>query len=419
MEASASGCAKGLRVGIVGGSIAGCMCAIELSRAGCEVKVFERSTGQLEDRGAGIATSIPHLELLKRRDLVDSGFPVIHTGNSIWTVPTEGERQGRILRVQPASVASMSWGLLFANHRKRVPEEVYHRGCNVTGVEEHADGPVTLALEDGRRLTFDLVVFADGYQSWGRRQLFPEVKAEYAGYLIWRGMVEEARVPAATYGAEGRVEWAIHEGGLCILYAIPGSGGECSAGERRVNWGWYALTPEARLAELLTDKWGRRHETSLPRGAAREEHVRVLHERARRELRGVAADVICATAEPFIQVVYDLHVPAYVRGRVCLMGDASSIARPHTAAGAIKAQQQAMALSQALQAHGTLEEALRAWNEEVWGVGDRQVSLGKVLGRALLTEAPDWSTMDEARMVEWWDAATRGVHVYYARSTAA
>jgi|GEM_PF-6178321 len=81
----------------------------------------------------------------------------------------------------------------------------------------------------------------------------------------------------------------------------------------------------------------------------------------------------CSTAESFIQVVYDLHVLAYVRGQVCLMGDASSIARPHTAGGAIKAQQQAMALNQ----------ALRAWNE--------------------------------ARMVEWWDATTRGMHVYYAR----
>ncbi|WP_395843104.1 FAD-dependent monooxygenase [Cystobacter fuscus] len=415
MEVSASECAKGLRVGIVGGSIAGCVCAIELSRAGCEVEVFERSTGQFEDRGAGITTSLPHLELLKQRDLVDSHFPVVEAGSSMWTVPAEGEPRGRILRVQPASVAGMNWGQLFANHRKRVPEKVYHRGCDVTGVEARTDGPVTLVLEDGRRFTFDLVVFADGYQSWGRGQLFPEVKAEYAGYLMWRGMVEEERVPAATYGAEGRVEWAVHEGGLCILYAIPGVREECASGQRRVNWAWYTLTPEARLGELLTDKRGRRHETSLPRGAARGEHVRALHEHARQALRGVAAEVICSTAEPFIQVVYDLHVPAYVRGRVCLMGDASSIARPHTAGGAIKAQQQAMALSQALRTHGTLDEALRAWNEEVWEAGDKQVSLGKALGRAMLTEAPDWGAMDEARMVEWWDATTRGMHVYYAR----
>jgi 2-polyprenyl-6-methoxyphenol hydroxylase-like FAD-dependent oxidoreductase len=418
METPATGCAKGLRVGIVGGSIAGCVSAIELSRAGCEVKVFERSTGQLEDRGAGITTSYPHLELLKQRDLVDADFPIIHGESFMWTVPVEGERKGRILRVQPATAAGVNWGLLFAQHRKRVPEGVYHRGCNVTGLEEHADGTVTLVLEDGRRFTFDLVIFADGYQSWGREHLFPELKAEYAGYIIWRGLVEGARVPAGAYEKDGMAEWAVHEGGLCILYGIPGPGGECSLEGRRMNWVWYNLLPEAQLPELLTDRHGRRHETSLPRGAAREEQVRAVHERARRVLRGGAADVICATAEPFIQVVYDLHVPAYVRVRVCLMGDASSIARPHTAAGAIKAQQQAVALSQALRAHGTLEEALRAWNTEVWGAGDKQVSLGKALGRGLLTHAPDWGAMDEARMAEWWGAATRGMQVYYARPAA-
>jgi 2-polyprenyl-6-methoxyphenol hydroxylase-like FAD-dependent oxidoreductase len=56
---------SGLRVAIAGGAIAGCAAAIELSRLGCEVSVFERSLGQLEDRGAGIASSVEHLELLR------------------------------------------------------------------------------------------------------------------------------------------------------------------------------------------------------------------------------------------------------------------------------------------------------------------------------------------------------------------
>jgi 2-polyprenyl-6-methoxyphenol hydroxylase-like FAD-dependent oxidoreductase len=211
-------------------------------------------------------------------------------------------------------------------------------------------------------------------------------------------------------------EWAVHEGGLCVFYPIPGPRGGTAPGQRVMNWAWYNLTPEARLPELLTDKQGRRHESSLPQGAATAEHVWYIHNHARRMLRGMAADIICATAEPFIQVIYDLHVPCYVHGRICLVGDASSIARPHTAAGAIKAQLQAIALAKALRSHGSPEGALRAWNEEVWSAADKQVSLGKVLGRALVTAAPDWSAMDEARMTEWWKAATSGVYVYYSRA---
>ena len=65
MTGNADSLPSGLRVAIVGGAIAGCAAAIELGRLGCEVTVFERSPGRLEDRGAGIASSLQHLELLK------------------------------------------------------------------------------------------------------------------------------------------------------------------------------------------------------------------------------------------------------------------------------------------------------------------------------------------------------------------
>ena len=40
---------RGSRVGIIGGSIAGCATAIALARLGCDVQVFERSSGVLRD----------------------------------------------------------------------------------------------------------------------------------------------------------------------------------------------------------------------------------------------------------------------------------------------------------------------------------------------------------------------------------
>ena len=49
--------ADSLRVGIVGGSIAGSATAVLMSRADHEVTVFERSSVELKSRGAGIATT--------------------------------------------------------------------------------------------------------------------------------------------------------------------------------------------------------------------------------------------------------------------------------------------------------------------------------------------------------------------------
>ena len=64
-----------LRIGIVGGSISGCAAAIEMSRAGHEVTVFERSSKALKGRGAGIGTPVSMLQSLIKRDLLDEEFP--------------------------------------------------------------------------------------------------------------------------------------------------------------------------------------------------------------------------------------------------------------------------------------------------------------------------------------------------------
>lgn len=72
-----TGCARGLRVGIVGGSIGGCVAAIALARVGCEVSVFERSRAQFEDRGAGISSPLAHLEWLRAEGLIDADLPFV------------------------------------------------------------------------------------------------------------------------------------------------------------------------------------------------------------------------------------------------------------------------------------------------------------------------------------------------------
>ena len=96
---------SGSRVGVVGGSIAGCAAAIALTRAGCEVEVFERSTGELRDRGSGIALPRRFLdELVARRFL--AGDYVACVAARRWWVLADGSTSGRLLWDQPVGESS-------------------------------------------------------------------------------------------------------------------------------------------------------------------------------------------------------------------------------------------------------------------------------------------------------------------------
>lgn len=97
-------------------------------------------------------------------------------------------------------------------------------------------------------------------------------------------------------------------------------------------------------------------------------------------------------------------VPAYHHGRICLIGDAGALARPHTVAGALKSMNDAISLSEMLKTHESVDEALTSWDSERTALNNRLVAYGGQLGRALVTEIPDWSKMNPASMKIWFDS---------------
>jgi len=68
----------------------------------------------------------------------------------------------------------------------------------------------------------------------------------------------------------------------------------------------------------------------------------------------------------------------------------------------------ALALADALTTSGTLDDALRAWDAAQSAEGRRLVTLGQVMGRALIQDIPAWQQMDAAAMEHWWTALMRG-----------
>jgi 2-polyprenyl-6-methoxyphenol hydroxylase-like FAD-dependent oxidoreductase len=402
-------------VAIVGGSIAGCAAAIALRRAGCEVTVYERSRGKLEDRGAGIGMPLALLHTLIERDFVDANIAHLQATKAPFVLRAGGEEagdaRGRLLWEQPIAAAVTNWGIVYRHLRSRIPDALYHQGQEVTAVSDPEDDTVSVHLADGHTAQFDLVVCADGQQSVGRRLLFPAQPLQYVGYILWRGLAEEQAVADIPL-FEDRVTWAVSATGYCLLYLVPSRTEEVAVGKRQVNWVLYENVADTALPGVLTDAQGVVYHTSLPPGGASAAQVAYIHHRARQHFPGYVADAVCATPTPFIQAVFDLAIPTYRRGRLCLIGDASTLCRPHAASGAVKALTNAMALADVLTPPGVLADALDAWDAAQSAEGRRLVTLGQVMGRAFVQNVPTWQQMDATAMAHWWTALMRGQHWY-------
>ena len=393
---------RGLRVGIVGGSIAGCTAAIELVRLGCEVTLFERTGEELKDRGAGIGVPPSVIDTFITRDLVDADTPYFSSPafTRLWRTARE-RRYGYLAWDQPASLALLNWGGLYRNLRKRVPDQVYRTEQRVVALHEQGTGSVGVGLADGAVHAFDLVVCADGYTSLGRRALFPEVAIHYAGYVIWRGFLLEQELDESQPLERG-VRCLGYPGGHGIFYFVPGPDGSVAPGKRLVNWGMYLPVAERTLSEFLTDKEGKAREGSLPPGAMPSATEMSLKQQARTCIPDYYAEIVTKSENTFVYAIYDCQVPAYRKGRICLAGDAGAYARPHSAAGALKGINDAIALAEALNTHQSLDEALTDWDKTQTETNNNLVRFGNQLGRALVTEIPDWSSMDATGMEKWF-----------------
>jgi 2-polyprenyl-6-methoxyphenol hydroxylase-like FAD-dependent oxidoreductase len=245
-----------------------------------------------------------------------------------------------------------------------------------------------LTFEDGSTESFDVVVGADGYCSTVRRAVSPDTAPAYAGYVLWRGNYAEGLLtdPAVADLFDDGLLTVCFSGGHAILYLIPGRDGETGKGERWVNWAVYGAPPEGMD---FTEP------TSLPPGKVPAPLAARLVEVVDRHLPPAWAAVVHQTpAEALsVQPIYDHAVPTFVSGRVVLVGDAAALSRPHTAGGATKAMQEAVAFETAGRAHDFWPDLLAAFNADRCTAARDLVETSRRVGRGLVEDTPDWTTM--------------------------
>src|SRR5258708_1948128 len=137
----------------------------------------------------------------------------------------------------------------------------------------------------------------------------------------------------------------------------------------------------------MTDKDGMLREVSLSPGVVQERHIAELRDDATSKLPPPLSEAVLNTAQPFIQLIFDCEVPNMVVGRVCLIGDAAFVARPHAAAGTAKAAEDGWKLGVALkECEGDVLAALRIWEPSQLKLGRGVLARTRTAGQRLQFE---------------------------------
>ena len=363
------------KVTISGGSVAGLCNAISLRKLGATVTVHERVPGPMLARGAGIVVQRELIQLLEENGA--GPLPFTTCRGRRYLDPDGGDG---VLQDMPQEFTS--WEAIHTALRAAVPGECYRADSEVMAVSQ-AGSKVSATLGDGSIVESDLFLAADGSGSAVRRQMLPDVEARYAGYVAWRGTLDERNVPSDLLPFfDDRFTFSeARNGGHMLAYFIPGSDGAVAVGSRRLNWVWYVHVGAAELATVLTDRDGTRHRSSLPRGTTPERTVADLRARALREIHPKMAALVSETPDPFLQTILDVTVPKTLFGRVLLTGDAAFVVRPHTAGGTAKAAYEASVLARALKsARANVDVALQSTERLQLQYGNALYQYGLALG---------------------------------------
>jgi 2,6-dihydroxypyridine 3-monooxygenase len=368
-----------MKVAVVGGSLGGLTAGLLLRDLGHDVTIYERSPTPLEERGAGIGLMRETSRYLVERAGIDIDKISVTTSHI-----RHIDCGGVVVHDHLHTYRFSSWNTIYRQLLANFGTARYQLGQEVVAFEEvPGSNVISLTMSDSGNIDVDLAVFADGVSSRFRQMLLPGVDRTYAGYVAWRGIVPERDLP--TEIARGFVDaltYSVYANSHILVYPIPGADGSVVPGERLINYVWYRnYQAGPDLDHLLTGADGITREVSVPPGTVRSKHLSELKAVAAARLPTAIASLVEATTTPFVQVVFDVEVQRMAFGRVCLLGDAAWVARPHAAAGTAKAADDGWALADALDKHAdNVQVALKTWEARQMAVGRQLLDRTRRIG---------------------------------------
>jgi 2,6-dihydroxypyridine 3-monooxygenase len=286
-----------------------------------------------------------------------------------------------VRRVYPGRMTS--WTLLHATLTARLPTGVLQRGARVVGLAERCGTP-NLRFADGREECVDLVVFADGRRSTGRKLLDPGRRLHYAGYVAHRG--------DAPYSPADLLDF-------CSFQSQPGTSGPrvqlniapiYTESGPAVDWTFYLNCTRPQYTDWFGAPPNRRV-FALPQHVSLAARTHV-DDSAQEYLPPEQASIVHATVTRMAVPVMDIDPPDQMvwpvgGGHAVLLGDALAPVRPHTARGANAGIEQAAGLVAVLKQHlrhgADLAAALDGWQRHHLPAVIAAIRLGPAIGNRL------------------------------------
>ena len=396
-----------MRVGIIGGSIAGCATAALLHRAGHDVIVFERSGSGLVSRGAGILMTTAAWQEMIAHGLIDGTLPACRADYSRLVTRASGTGQQRWLGDFQMSFTLLNWAHLYQGLRRRVPDDRYRSGAAVERIEATPHG-TTLHLLPGGSLDFNLVVCADGYRSLGRGLIDPGAAPAYRGMVLWRGLLPERDIRVDALDGCDLLR-PVYQGGHGIAYYVPGPGQGTEQGKRLLMWGYYLQVPESALASVLVDDQERQQSGSVPFGKVHPEVRAALESRLAGLLPLSLFELVQQSGNSSVQAIYSYMAPSYAHDRLCLVGDAGAVFPPFAGSGVLRAVGNAISLTDALADASTVDDALRQWSEAQLQAAAQVIPNTEGIERGYVFGMPDLTTMSTTATNDWMSATYPGL----------
>jgi 2-polyprenyl-6-methoxyphenol hydroxylase-like FAD-dependent oxidoreductase len=373
-ETGLEGQIRNPRALVIGGSLGGLFAGNLLRDLGWEVDIYERVPDDLASRGAGIGTHRELLSVLAGLGIAMQERLGAESGDRVCL-----DREGNeVHRTGWAHIMS-GWANVYRPLKDRFPAQRYHFGKSFEELEQRGS-EVVARFADGSQARGELLIGADGLRSAVRAQLFPGIEPAYAGYVAWRALLDEHSLPPELRRRLGNAYWfGLPPGEMIVAYRVPARDG--APGHRDWNIVWYRpIVGEAALRDICTDARGHHHGPSIPPPLVRPEVVAALKRDAHTLLAPLIAELV-ERSQPFFQAIFDVESPRLAVQRVCLLGDAAFVARPHVGMGVTKAALDALCLYRSIQTNsGDMDAALARYDRLRGEFGRRCVARARRLG---------------------------------------
>ncbi|MGQ3888231.1 hypothetical protein ACQUW5_04245 [Legionella sp. CNM-1927-20] len=391
---------------IVGGSIAGCALGALLQRLDIDFVILERATS-LDHQGAGLTLPESLIKQCIESDLLDDTMPRLPITARSFSRRNENGQSIRFW-TQPVNVQAVNWVHVYENLSKRINKKYYCLETQALSITKENNNFIIETSKDTYQTEF--IIGADGINSFVRSQLLPSALPNYAGYIVWRGLLNEAEV-ADINSYEKHMFYYFYKEGHSLFYKIP----DKEVGHNLLNWVLYENCQGKPLGDLLIDKNGKEHKQSLPRGSLSVKQINYIKELAKKVLPISAAALVDKTSEPFIQAIFDFQLPPYIDNQIIFVGDAAVTLRPHTGSGVLKALTDAIKLYELLHKSNSKKlgsSTIEEWKNYQATIATEETAKAKMMGEALVTNPPQWSLMNYEKTEKWWANLMKGRNWY-------